>query len=94
MFRHPRWEDYEYEMRDELKGNALAWFGNGLSQRQIVMKGTTEEYLDQEPVPVEFPFPLPLPIAQGHAQVTTNGVDTVHVHATNGVDGEKNGLSA
>ncbi len=75
VFKHPRWEDYEYELRSELKGNSLKWFGNGLSQRQILMKGTTEEYLDQPPVPVEIPFSM-----LGHSSAG-NGV-----HVEIGVD--------
>lgn len=56
IFQNPRWEDYEYELKEEIEGNSLRWFGNGLSQRQIEMKGTTEVYLDQPAVPVENPL--------------------------------------
>ncbi|KAF4551956.1 Flavin-binding monooxygenase-like protein 4 [Elsinoe fawcettii] len=29
--RSPRWEDYEYEYKDEAQGNEMAWLGNGWS---------------------------------------------------------------
>ncbi|KAG8627381.1 hypothetical protein KVT40_004864 [Elsinoe batatas] len=29
--RSPRWEDWEYEYRDEAQGNGMAWLGNGWS---------------------------------------------------------------
>lgn len=62
-----------------MKGNSLAWFGNGLSQRQIEMKGTTEVYLDQPAVPVENPLEKP------RIQHSTNGV--------NGTPGDVNGTA-
>lgn len=43
-------------MRPELKGNRLAWFGNGLSKRQLDMKGTTEYLGENAHVPVENPL--------------------------------------
>ncbi|KAH6988256.1 cyclohexanone monooxygenase [Ilyonectria sp. MPI-CAGE-AT-0026] len=41
----PRWEDFEYEMREELAGNPLSWFGNGFIGAQFTGKRTTD-YLD------------------------------------------------
>ncbi|OAL40506.1 hypothetical protein AYO20_00242 [Fonsecaea nubica] len=75
VFRNPRWEDYEYEHGPESRGNSLRWFGNGLSQRQIDMKGTTEEYLDT-PVPVEIPLEI-----LGHGSHTNgfNGTQDVEL---------------
>lgn len=30
MYKHPRWEDFEYELRDEdVEGNSLHWLGDG-----------------------------------------------------------------
>lgn len=69
IFSNPRWEDYEYELRDELNGDSMGWFGNGLSQRQIVMKDTTG-YLDVIKVPVE------LPVTVVHTN-NTNGANGV-----------------
>jgi hypothetical protein len=55
---NPRWEDFEYELRPELKGNPLAWFGNGFTKEQIIPGGFTTRYLDPEVayVPVENPL--------------------------------------
>ncbi|KKA24407.1 Cyclohexanone monooxygenase [Rasamsonia emersonii CBS 393.64] len=46
VMANPRWEDYEYELRDELKGNPLAWFGNGFVKEQL-MGALTTGYLDE-----------------------------------------------
>ncbi|KAL2012370.1 hypothetical protein VTN00DRAFT_5088 [Thermoascus crustaceus] len=59
VMESPRWEDYEYELRAELKGNPLAWFGNGLVKEQIA-GGFTTGYLDVAFVPVKNPFEKPI----------------------------------
>lgn len=82
VFQNPRWEDYEYELSSKLKGNSLAWFGNGLSQRQIEMKGTTEVYLDQPAVPVENPLEKPgLQHSTNSVNITSGGANGTAVGA-------------
>ncbi|OAG44504.1 hypothetical protein AYO21_01500 [Fonsecaea monophora] len=56
VFENPRWEDFDFELRPEVKGELFEWLGNGLSRRQIEMEGTTE-YLDSY-VPVENPIEI------------------------------------
>ncbi|GAM84391.1 hypothetical protein ANO11243_023850 [Dothideomycetidae sp. 11243] len=46
--RSPRWEDYEYEYRDEAQGNQLAWLGNGFSELQIEKDRDMAFYLRKE----------------------------------------------
>ncbi|CRG92376.1 Putative sterigmatocystin biosynthesis monooxygenase stcW [Talaromyces islandicus] len=55
---NPRWEDFEYELRPELKGNPLSWFGNGFTKEQITPGAFTTPYLDPDVayVPVENPL--------------------------------------
>lgn len=57
---NPRWEDFEYELQPELKGNPLAWFGNGFIKEQITPGAFMTPYLDPEIayVPVENPLLL------------------------------------
>ncbi|OAL43037.1 FAD/NAD(P)-binding domain-containing protein [Pyrenochaeta sp. DS3sAY3a] len=57
VFANPRWEDYEYEIRDELKGNPLEWLGNGLTKGQLVGEHTTD-YLDTAELDVPVINPL------------------------------------
>lgn len=45
VWSHPRWEDYDYELKDEQKGNPFKWLGNGFVRSQVEGKKTTE-YLD------------------------------------------------
>lgn len=56
VMANPRWEDYEYELRDELRGNPLAWFGNGFVKEQLTAGGVTTGYLDEADVEVENPL--------------------------------------
>lgn len=57
---NPRWEDFEYELRPELKENPLAWFGNGFIKEQITPGAFMTPYLNPEVayVPVENPLLL------------------------------------
>jgi hypothetical protein len=60
VWEHPRWEDYDYESRDEQEGNPFSWLGNGYVTSQLVgdVHGTTF-YLDEEnKVPLENPITL------------------------------------
>lgn len=52
MFENPRWEDYDYEMEADMKGNAFEWLGNGLCRGQIAGEDTTS-YLDDVAVTVD-----------------------------------------
>lgn len=56
-WENPRWEDYEYEIQEELEGNILGWLGNGYVRSQIE-GGRTTGYLDTAGVPVENPIEL------------------------------------
>lgn len=49
---NPRWEDYEYELKEELEGGMFGWFGNGYCTSQLEGKDTTR-YLDNTPVLLE-----------------------------------------
>jgi hypothetical protein len=58
-WENPRWEDFEYELKEELEGNEFSWLGNGFVQSQL--KGATREttwYLDEDKshIPVENPL--------------------------------------
>lgn len=54
---NPRSQNYEHELRAELKGNPLAWFVNGMVKEQIAGGGgVTTVYLDVAFVPVKNPF--------------------------------------
>jgi hypothetical protein len=55
IFENPRWEDYEYEIRPEMNGNPLEWFGNGLTKAQLTGEHITD-YLDTAYVPVKNPI--------------------------------------
>ncbi|KAH7350443.1 hypothetical protein BKA66DRAFT_563373 [Pyrenochaeta sp. MPI-SDFR-AT-0127] len=55
VLSHPRWEDYDYQQKDELEGNPFKWLGNGYSRAQIEGKNTTE-YLDKSDVLVHNPL--------------------------------------
>ena len=49
IWEHPRWEDYEYTLKEEQEGNPFSWFGNGYVNSQLVgdIEGTTW-YLDDD----------------------------------------------
>ncbi|KAJ9642218.1 hypothetical protein H2204_002587 [Knufia peltigerae] len=72
VFKHPRWEDFEYKLREETDDNPLAWIGNGFTEKQVNGEFTSG-YLDEAYVPVEIPW-------EKKASVEMNG----HSH-TNGV---------
>lgn len=52
---NPRWEDYDYELKDELEGNPFKWLGNGYIKAQLEGKNTTT-YLDEAVISVENPL--------------------------------------
>lgn len=56
---NPRWEDYNYELKDELLENPFSWLGNGYCTSQLEGKNTTS-YLEDEfsSVPVINPLEL------------------------------------
>ncbi|CZR53553.1 related to flavin-binding monooxygenase [Phialocephala subalpina] len=56
-WENPRWEDYDYELKDELEGNILSWLGNGYITSQIEGLKTTG-YLDEAYMPVENPLEI------------------------------------
>lgn len=45
--KEPRWEDYDYELREELQGNPFKWLGNGYCRAQLEGKNMTS-YLEDE----------------------------------------------
>ncbi len=47
---HPRWEDFEYERDEQLRGNRLAWLGNGMTLAQRNGEDTTG-YLEHADIP-------------------------------------------
>lgn len=49
IWENPRWEDYEYKIKEEQEGNPFSWFGNGYVTTQLAddVHGTTF-YLDDE----------------------------------------------
>ncbi|KPM40130.1 putative sterigmatocystin biosynthesis monooxygenase stcW [Neonectria ditissima] len=51
LWSNPRWEDYDYELKEELKGNPFKWLGNGFVRAQVEGKRTTS-YLDHSVIPV------------------------------------------
>lgn len=44
-WENPRWEDFEYTTKDELKGDPFAWLGNGYVSAQLE-GGNVTPYLD------------------------------------------------
>ncbi|UPK95264.1 hypothetical protein LCI18_006199 [Fusarium solani-melongenae] len=55
VWSHPRWEDYDYELKDEQKGNPFKWLGNGYVRAQVEGKKTTG-YLDNPQVYLQTPL--------------------------------------
>lgn len=55
LWSNPRWEDYDYELKEELKGNPFRWLGNSFIQAQVEGKKTTD-YLDSSHVLVQNPL--------------------------------------
>jgi hypothetical protein len=59
VWQNPRWEDYDYTLKDEQEGNPFSWLGNGYVGAQLLgdVKKTTF-YLDEgvSDVPVENPL--------------------------------------
>lgn len=49
-FENPRWEDFEYELMEEVEDSPLSWLGNGITQAQQEDRVTTD-YLDTADVP-------------------------------------------
>jgi hypothetical protein len=87
---NPRWEDFEYEMVDE--DNIFAFFGNGMTEQDMDMKGNFSPYMSLEE---EYPELRDHFVRDGKINgVTSNGVAVngkldngdAHVHA------EKNGV--
>jgi hypothetical protein len=66
-WREPRWEDYDYEYREELQGNPFKWLGNGYCKAQLEGKNTTY-YLEDEFSKV--PVVNPLEAAEVNLNVT------------------------
>lgn len=87
---NPRWEDYDYTMIDE--DNMFAFFGNGMTEQDMDMKGNFSPYMSIEE---EYPELRDIFIKDGKIDgVIANGAATngkldsgdAHVHV------EKNGM--
>ncbi|RVX74091.1 hypothetical protein B0A52_01923 [Exophiala mesophila] len=61
---NPRWEDYEYEMKEELKGNPFGWLGNGYCTAQLEGYNMTA-YLEDEFSKVAVTNPLEVKLGEG-----------------------------
>ncbi|KAK6369604.1 hypothetical protein LTS17_009510 [Exophiala oligosperma] len=64
LWSNPRWEDYEYELKDEQHGNPFSWLGNGYCVSQVEGKDTTA-YLDDENLKVPVVNPLEAKYLEG-----------------------------
>jgi len=49
-YANPRWEDFQYEMLDDLDDNPMGWLGNGLTLA-IIQGGYLTDHLDDVDIP-------------------------------------------
>lgn len=47
---NPRWEDFEYELSEDLEDNPLAWMGNGTTLA-LIQGGNLTDHLDEVDIP-------------------------------------------
>lgn len=58
IWGHPRWEDYDYELKEELLGNPFRWLGNGFCKVQTEAGKSMTSYLEDESSKIPVVNPL------------------------------------